>query len=99
MISLFIGMLLAGGFIILQQPAYVKKVKANGGETVPEWRSPPVVVGGIAFSIGLFWFGWTGWTADNHWAAPTVAGVLIGFGILCIFLPFINYLVDAYLML
>jgi DHA1 family multidrug resistance protein-like MFS transporter len=44
-------------------------------------------------------FGWTGFTDSIHWMAPTAAGVLIGFGVLCIFLPCFNYLVDAYLPL
>lgn len=42
-------------------------------------------------------FSWTGFTASIHWMAPTAAGVLIGFGILCIFLPCFNYLVDSFL--
>lgn len=58
MISFVIGMLLAGGYIVLQQPAYIKRLRANNGETVPEWRLAPVVVGGVTFAIGLFWFGW-----------------------------------------
>lgn len=44
-------------------------------------------------------FGWTGFTARIHWAVPTVAGVFIGFGLICVFLPCFNYIVDAYLPL
>ena len=44
-------------------------------------------------------FGWTGFDPDIHWAAPTLAGLFTGFGILCVFLPCFNYLVDAYLPL
>ena len=44
-------------------------------------------------------FGWTGFKSDIHWAAPTVAGIFIGFGVLCVFLPCFNYLVDSYLPL
>lgn len=46
-----------------------------------------------------FRFSWTGFTSSIHWLAPTASGVLIGFGILCIFLPCFNYLVDSYLPL
>lgn len=42
-------------------------------------------------------FGWTGYTPTIHWAIPTVAGIFIGFGLLCVFLPCFNYLVEAYL--
>ena len=44
-------------------------------------------------------FGWTGFTPKIHWAAPTVAGIFIGFGVLCVFLPCFNYLVDSYLQM
>jgi DHA1 family multidrug resistance protein-like MFS transporter len=44
-----------------------------------------------------FRFGWTGFTPTIHWVVPAAAGVLIGFGVLCIFLPCFNYLLDAYL--
>lgn len=42
-------------------------------------------------------FGWTGFTSRIHWAVPTAAGVFIGFGVICVFLPCFNYIVDAYL--
>jgi DHA1 family multidrug resistance protein-like MFS transporter len=43
-------------------------------------------------------FGWTGYKADVHWIAPTLSGLLSGFGLMAIFLQSLNYLVDAYLM-
>lgn len=59
---------------------------------------PEVIVGGICFSAGIFAFGWTGYDPNIPWFAPTLSGVLIGFGLLSIFLQGLNYLVDAYLM-
>lgn len=44
-------------------------------------------------------FGWTSYTDSIHWMVPTAAGVFIGFGVLCIFLPCFNYLIDSYLPL
>lgn len=92
------GQLLAGVFIALRQPSYQRKLAANNGVPVPEWRLPEVVVGGISFAIGIFWFGWTGYTRDIHWAVPACSGIMIGFGLLSIFLQALNYLVDSYLM-
>jgi DHA1 family multidrug resistance protein-like MFS transporter len=40
----------------------------------------------------------TGYNPNIHWIVPTLAGILIGFGLLAIFLQALNYLVDAYLM-
>ncbi|KAL9092314.1 MAG: hypothetical protein Q9165_004488 [Trypethelium subeluteriae] len=92
------GEILAGVAIMIAQPSYNKKLAKNGGMPIPEWRLPIVIAGGIAFSAGLFWFGWTGFTRDIHWIVPTLSGLLTGFGIMSIFLQCLNYLVDAYLM-
>ncbi|KAF7183235.1 hypothetical protein CNMCM7691_003148 [Aspergillus felis] len=76
-----------------------KKLAANDNIPVPEWRLSPAIVGAPVFTVGIFWFGWTSFTSRIHWMVPTAAGVLIGFGVLCIFLPCFNYLVDSYLPL
>lgn len=97
--GMIIGQLLAGVFILLTQPWYNRKLDSNNGIPIPEWRLPPVIAGGAAFALGLFWFGWTGYTADIHWIVPTLSGLLTGFGLLSIFLQALNYIVDAYLLL
>jgi DHA1 family multidrug resistance protein-like MFS transporter len=97
--GMIIGQLLAGVFIILSQPSYNRKLTANGGIPVPEWRLPPVMIGGVAFALGLFWFGWSGYKPSIHWIVPTLSGLLTGFGLLSIFLQSLNYIVDAYLLL
>ncbi|CAG8926040.1 unnamed protein product [Penicillium salamii] len=96
-IGLIIGVGLADAFILLTQVTYAKKLAENQGMPVPEWRLGPTLLGAPVFTVGLFWFGWTGFTSQIHWAAPAAAGIFIGFGILCIFLPCFNYIVDSYL--
>lgn len=96
--GMILGEMLSGVYMILLQPGYNKKLAANNNMPIPEWRLPPVIVGGVSFSIGLFWFGWTGYRADIHWIAPTLSGLATGFGIMSIFLQCLNYLIDAYLM-
>ncbi|KAJ5157263.1 uncharacterized protein N7482_008363 [Penicillium canariense] len=98
-IGLIIGQVLACGFILSQHAAYTKKLVENKNVPIPEWRLRPTILGAPVFTVGLFWFGWTGFTSAIHWAAPTVAGAFIGFGVLCVFLPCFNYLVDSYLPL
>lgn len=97
--GMILGMLLAGAYIVYTQTDYNKKLAANNGVTIPEWRLPPAIMGGVSFTLGLFWFGWSGYRADIHWIVPTLSGLLTGFGLLSIFLQALNYLVDAYLML
>jgi len=96
--GMIIGMISAGIYIVLTQPSYNRKLVANNGVPVPEWRVPPIIVGGLSFAGGLFWFGWSGYKKDIHWIVPTLSGLLTGFGLLSIFLQALNYLVDAYLM-
>jgi DHA1 family multidrug resistance protein-like MFS transporter len=92
------GQIIAGLAVVAQQPWYTRKLAANNGIPVPEWRLPSAMAGGISFAIGIFWFGWTGHTSDVHWAVPAASGVFTGFGIMSIFLQLLNYIVDAYLM-
>jgi len=96
--GMIVGQIIAGITVLLQQPWYQRKLAANNGVPIPEWRLPSVIAGGVAFSAGLFWFGWSGYREDIHWIVPTLSGLLSGFGLASIFLQALNYLVDAYLM-
>ncbi|KAH6605039.1 major facilitator superfamily [Trichoderma cornu-damae] len=96
--GMIIGELIATLTIILQVPWYNRKLAANNGIPIPEWRLPNMMAGGVAFAGGIFWFGWTGYKESIHWAVPAVSGILTGFGLMSIFLQALNYIVDAYLM-
>ncbi|KAL8736600.1 MAG: hypothetical protein Q9181_002323 [Wetmoreana brouardii] len=96
--GMILGQFSAGIYIASTQPSYNRRLDANGGVPIPEWRLFPVILGGIAFTGGLFWFGWSGYQPSTHWIVPTLSGILTGFGLLSIFLQALNYLVDAYLM-
>ena len=45
-----------------------------------------------------FWFAWSGEYNSVHWIVVTIAGVFLASGILIIFVGFLNYLTDTYLM-
>ena len=92
------GIIVVAGYIILDSRNYNKKLAANGGIPVPEWRLPPVIIGGVLFSIGLLWFGWSGYKKSIPWIVPTLSGLFTGFGLLAIFICCFNYLIDTYLM-
>ncbi|KAI5205396.1 MFS general substrate transporter [Aureobasidium subglaciale] len=96
--GMIMGEVFAGAYIVIDVPSYNRKLKANNNIPIPEWRLPPVIIGGVLFGIGLLWFGWTGYRADIHWIAPTLSGFFTGFGIMSIFLQCLNYLIDSYLM-
>ena len=96
--GMVIGELIAFVAVVIMNPGYVKKLEANSNVPVPEWRLPLVLVGAVSFSVGLFWFAWTGYNGSIHWIVPTVSGLATGFGIFSVFLQLLNYIVDAYLM-
>ncbi|KAL2826722.1 major facilitator superfamily domain-containing protein [Aspergillus cavernicola] len=65
---------------------------------VPEDRLPGAMVGGAMFAVTIFWFAWTAEYNSIHWAVPTVAGTFLATSILLIFVVFINYIIDSYLI-
>jgi DHA1 family multidrug resistance protein-like MFS transporter len=97
--GMVVGLFAAGAYVILSNPSYNRRLDANNGIPVPEWRLPPVMIGGVLFAGGLFWFGWTGFTSDIPWIVPTLSGLFTGFGLLIIFMQLFNYMIDTYLML
>ena len=44
------------GFIVvvLINPSYIRKLRANNNIPVPEWRLPLVMVGAVSFAAGTF---------------------------------------------
>jgi hypothetical protein len=52
-----------------------------------------------ALVIGCFWLGWSGNYAAVPWYVPALSTILIGFAISLIFMSFLAYIVDTYLML
>lgn len=93
------GLLAATGYMVFESQRYNKKLDANGGKVIPEWRLKPVIFSGASFAAGLFWLGWTGFNGSVHWIAPTLSGLLTGIGLLIIFIQLFNYLIDTYLRL
>lgn len=49
------------------------------GESEPEYRLPPAILGGFLIPVGLFWFGWTIYS-DIHWIVPILGSGVFGCG-------------------
>lgn len=47
------GEVFAGLYMILIQPAYNRKLAANNNMPIPEWRLPPVIIGGASICYTL----------------------------------------------
>ncbi|KAL6304116.1 MFS polyamine transporter [Sparassis latifolia] len=64
----------------------------------PEGRLTGAMIGAPTLIIGCFWLGWTGAYASVSWVAPAFATIFIGYGVSLVFVSFISYLVDTYLL-
>ncbi|KAL3457676.1 MFS general substrate transporter [Aspergillus heterothallicus] len=62
----------------------------------PEERLPDSFPAAVALPVGLFWFAWTNAPTSIHYMVPIAAGVPFGFGMVMVFLPVFNYLIDTY---
>ncbi|KAG6853761.1 hypothetical protein C0991_001591 [Blastosporella zonata] len=76
-------------------PALIQKWK---GFPPPEQRLFGAMIGGPGLVIGAFWLGWTGEYSSVPWFVPALSTILIGMSISLIFMSFLSYLVDTYLM-
>jgi multidrug resistance protein len=87
-----------GGLLIFWQSARDKKHQDAGIKVPPEDRMVMGMVGGVLFPISMFWFAWSAEYNSVHWLVPTIAGIFVATSILLIFVAYLNYLTDSYLM-
>ncbi|CCE83107.1 Piso0_003679 [Millerozyma farinosa CBS 7064] len=96
-IAVSLGSILGGIICILFENDYVRLMERNNGKPIPEARLKPMMFGGILFSGGLFWFFWSAnYPAHVHWLVPTFALGVTGCGVVTVFLPCLNYIIDCY---
>lgn len=97
LIGTIIGAVIGGIAIFIVSHRDRKKLEA-GHVGVAEDRLPVAMAGGIIFPITMFWFAWSGNYNSVHWIVPTLGGVFLSTSILLIFVAYLNYLTDTYLM-
>ncbi|KAI0011870.1 major facilitator superfamily domain-containing protein [Xylariaceae sp. FL0662B] len=89
---------LIGAIVVVLDSRRIKKNMENGIQLNPEDRLIPALVGGVGFAVSMFWFAWTAEFNSIHWIVPALAGVFLSAALMLIFVGFLNYLVDTYLM-
>src|SRR5690606_7319138 len=95
--GLWFGMV-CGGIVnvFIGQPFYRRQLRKaayeaiDGPNAAPEARLLPMMIGSIAFPIGLFLFGWTS-SINFHWIIPCLGIFLLGFGYFTIYQAVFNY--------
>ncbi|KAK1249378.1 hypothetical protein MKX07_002894 [Trichoderma sp. CBMAI-0711] len=101
LIGTVLGAMLGGIIVVFDSRRQQKKVDSGQRqlhEFTPEDRLPLAILGGITFAVAMFWFAWTANFNSVHWIVPTIAGGFLSTALLLLFVGFLNYLVDAYLM-
>lgn len=97
LIGTVVGAVLGGAIVFWTSHRDLKKMQA-GYQRRAEDRLPLAMAGGVMFAVTMFWFAWTAEFNSIHWIVPTIAGVFLATSILLIFVAYLNYLTDTYLM-
>lgn len=97
LIGMAIGAVI-GGACVFVMSARERKNGLGSGEWRAETRLPLAMVGAVLLPISMLWLAWSGNYNSVHWIVPTIAGVFLCCAILFIFVSFMNYLTDTYLM-
>ncbi|KAI0118151.1 major facilitator superfamily domain-containing protein [Nemania sp. FL0031] len=99
-VGLLVGILLPTALLPWIYNSTVKQLQRDGdkgsGEMLNrENRLYFAMIGAPAVPIGLFWMAWTDYSFISIWS-PIAASVLIGFGIVCVFMSANMYIIDCY---
>ncbi|PFH45654.1 hypothetical protein AMATHDRAFT_71263 [Amanita thiersii Skay4041] len=77
---------------------YPELIKRWRGFPPPEQRLYGAMLGGPLLVVSIFWLGWTGEYASVPWYVPGLSTIFLGMAIALIFMSFLTYTVDTYLM-
>ncbi|CAG8218479.1 unnamed protein product [Penicillium olsonii] len=101
LIGTVVGALIGGVIVLIDTRIRQRKIERGQKtmqDTVPEDRLTLAMIGGVGFPLTMFWFAWSAQYNEVHWIVPTLAGCFLSSCLLLIFVAYLNYLVDCYLM-
>jgi MFS transporter, DHA1 family, multidrug resistance protein len=87
-----------GGAIVFYVSSRDRKRMLAGHQMTPEDRLTLPMFAGFLFPLTMFWFAWSAEYNSVHWIVPTLAGTVLSTSIMLIFVGYLNYLTDTYLM-
>ncbi|GJN88991.1 hypothetical protein Rhopal_001962-T1 [Rhodotorula paludigena] len=93
------GVVGVAGYVFYFNRKYMAMHRALRPKMVPpEERLKPLLYAGPLFAMSFFWFGWTGaYSSISIWS-PILSIVVLGAGVLYVFLTGFNYMIDCYLV-
>ncbi|KGO73014.1 Major facilitator superfamily domain, general substrate transporter [Penicillium italicum] len=101
LVGTVVGALIGGLVVLIDTRLRQRKIERGEKkmeDNVPEDRLILAMIGGIVFPATMFWFAWSAEYNSVHWIVPTLAGCFLSSSLLLIFVAYLNYLVDCYLM-
>ncbi|KAJ5261358.1 hypothetical protein N7478_011953 [Penicillium angulare] len=101
LVGTVVGALFGGCIVLVDTHLRTQKIKRGERkleDSTPEDRLPLAMIGGIGFSGCMFWFAWTAEYNSIHWIVPTIAGGFLASSMLLLFVSYLNFLVDVYMM-
>lgn len=82
LLGMFSGAMMSGVWVKVRVKLIENNARITGieGKSEPEYRLPPVIIGSVLVTIGLFWFAWTSfpWV---HWIMPIIGSGIFGAGV------------------
>lgn len=97
-IGVGLGTTIGAAVSVWTQRGYPELLRKWHGHPPPEHRLFGAMLAGPFLIVGIFWLGWTGNYPSIHWAVPAVATIFIGMSFTLVFISFLTYLVEVYLM-
>ncbi|KAJ4267787.1 hypothetical protein NW762_003902 [Fusarium torreyae] len=97
-VGTIIGALIGGVIVLIDTHIRKKKIEQGGKQMEAEDRLPLAMIGGVGFAVTMFWFAWSAEYNSVHWFVPTLAGTFLATSLMLIFVAYLTYLVDVYLM-
>lgn len=97
LLGTMVGPALGAVLVVWDSRATNKRIQA-GGTLEPEGRLRLAMGGGVGLAASMFWFAWSANFSHVHWVVPTLAGVFLSACMMLIFVSFLTYLVDTYIM-
>jgi MFS family permease len=97
LIGTVVGACFGGAYVFYVSAQDKKKILA-GQTRRPEDRLIVAMVGGVIFPLSMFGLAWSGNYNSVHWIVPTIFGTILASSILLVFVAYLNYITDSYLM-
>ncbi|BGP35356.1 hypothetical protein JCM10296v2_007192 [Rhodotorula toruloides] len=97
-IAVGLGTTMGALIFVWTQRHYRELIPKWHGHPPPEERLYGAMLAGPFLIGGIFWLGWTGNYPSIHWAVPAASAILIGMSFTLVFISFLTYLVEVYLM-